>query len=102
MNNIIRYFSGILFIIVLILLIYTIIDNNRVNFVEQDIVIEHLSEDLEGFTILQITDLHEKEFGKDQSRLIKRVNSTSYDAIVFTGDMLDSKKSKNYGPFSIY
>ena len=83
----------------LVLSIYTIYDNNRIKVVEQEIVIDDLPEELEGFTILQVTDLHEKEFGENQTRLIKEINSLRYDAIVFTGDMLVSGLSENYQPY---
>lgn len=81
------------------LVVYTFWDNNHITIVEQEIMIDHLPEELEGFKILQVTDLHEKEFGKDQKRLIKSINSIDYSMIVFTGDMLDGIKSKNYKPF---
>ncbi|MCT1904346.1 metallophosphoesterase [Oceanobacillus sojae] len=60
---------------------------------------DHLPEQLEGFRILQISDLHEKQFGENQKRLIESINSIDYDAIVFTGDMLDDTESTNYDSF---
>jgi predicted MPP superfamily phosphohydrolase len=88
----------VLFLFV-VLVLYIIWDNNRILVAEQEIAIEDLPKNLEGFTILQVTDLHEREFGKSQRRLIEAVNSINYDAIVFTGDMLDSSKSNNYHSF---
>lgn len=90
-----------LLIVIVFLVGYTIWDNNRIVVVKQEIMINNLPTDLDGFTFLQISDLHEKQFGKNQKRLIKTINSLRYDAIVFTGDMLDSKKSNNYDPFYI-
>jgi uncharacterized protein len=84
---------------ILIIIIYTIWDNNRITIAKQKVVMKDLPEQLEGFTILQVSDLHEKEFGKNQKRLIHKINSLSYDAIVFTGDMLDGTDSKNYDAF---
>ncbi|WNF35300.1 metallophosphoesterase [Bacillaceae bacterium IKA-2] len=80
---------------------YTIWGNHRITVVEQDIFINDLPEELEGFTILQITDLHENVFGKNQSRLLNVINSIDYDVVVFTGDMLDSVESSSYKPFYI-
>ena len=88
---------GLLFVFV-VLILYTIWDNNRIIVVEQEIEIEDLPSELEGFTILQVTDLHEKEFGKLQKRLISKINHVPYDVIVFTGDLLDSSTSTNYQP----
>ena len=79
--------------------IYTIYDNNRIITVEQTIQIENLPKNFEGFTILQITDLHERVFGDKQEKLLQAINSHDYDAIVFTGDILDGPESTNYEPF---
>lgn len=87
------------FILSFILVIHTVIDNQRIAIIEQVVEIPNLPEEVDGFTILQVTDLHEKEFGQNQSRLIKKINSLSYDAIVFTGDMLKRNESTNYQPF---
>ncbi|TYS60096.1 metallophosphoesterase [Sutcliffiella horikoshii] len=89
----------IFFIIIAFIIIYIIVDNNRIKIVEEQIEIEGLSDSLDGFTILQVTDLHEKEFGHNQKSLIKKINSKNYDVIVFTGDMLDDMESLNYEPF---
>lgn len=43
----------------------------------------------DGFKILQISDLHCKEFGKDQEKLIKKIDAQKPDIIVFTGDLID-------------
>eukprot|EP00130_Batrachochytrium_dendrobatidis_P008510 XP_006683385.1 hypothetical protein BATDEDRAFT_93151 [Batrachochytrium dendrobatidis JAM81] len=79
--------------------VYTIWDNRRFIVVEEEIVIDNLPEQLKGFRILQISDLHEKWFGGNQTDLIAAINAIDYDAIVFTGDMLDSTESENYEPF---
>jgi len=78
------------------IVIYTIWDNNRVIIVEEDILIDDLPVELEGFKILQITDLHEKEFGENQHHLIDRINSIQYDVIALTGDFLKNQESMNF------
>ncbi|WP_157724875.1 metallophosphoesterase [Virgibacillus phasianinus] len=88
-----------LLIIVVVLAVYTYWDNNRITIARQEITIDDLPEQFEGFEILQITDLHEKVFGKNQKSLIDAINSINYDAIVFTGDMLDGVESTNYKYF---
>lgn len=74
---------------------YVLWDNNRIKVVEKDIEVE--TDD--GITILQISDLHEKEFGKNQNKLIEKINNVDYDVLLFTGDMLDSIDSTNTGSF---
>ncbi|WNF35290.1 metallophosphoesterase [Bacillaceae bacterium IKA-2] len=88
-----------LLIVFFVLTGYTIWDNNRIKVVEQEILIDNLPTELEEFTILQLSDLHEKKFGENQKKLLNAVNSLRYDAIVFTGDMLSRSKSVNYNPF---
>lgn len=66
--------------------------------VQQSIEIKNLPEQFENFTILQITDLHEKKFGTNQERLLNKINSIDYDVLVFTGDLLDNPKSENFEP----
>lgn len=90
---------GVFLFLIVSLSIYTIYDNNRVTIVEQEVVIEDLPKELVGFSILQVSDLHEKSFGENQEKLIEKINSLSYDAIVFTGDMLKRPTSTNYQPF---
>src|SRR5690625_102656 len=88
-----------IFVVMITVVSYTIWDNYRIKVVSEDIFINDLPEELAGFQILQITDLHEREFGKNQKRLLDKINSIRYDVIVFTGDMLDNRESTNYEPF---
>lgn len=84
---------------ILFLISYTIWDNERIIIVHEKVEIRDLPEQLEGFTLLQISDLHEKEFGKQQKRLIDLINEQHYHAILFTGDMLDNSESDQYESF---
>lgn len=49
-------------------------------------------EAFDGFTIVQISDLHNKEFGKRQAKLLKTVEDQKPDAIVITGDLVDRRR----------
>lgn len=49
-----------------------------------------ISKELDGFTIVQISDLHNKRFGKNQRRLLKKTAALEPDIIVITGDIVDS------------
>jgi predicted MPP superfamily phosphohydrolase len=60
--------------------------------------IEGLSSDLEGLSILHLSDFHEGMFGKAQKNLLKKINSLSYSVIVFTGDIMGDPENKNYKP----
>lgn len=45
---------------------------------------------LDGFTIVQISDLHNKELGHNQNYLMEKIKSQNPDLIVVTGDVMDS------------
>ena len=45
----------------------------------------------EGFRVVQISDLHGKEFGRDSEALLKAVAAQQPDIIAITGDLVDLK-----------
>ncbi len=45
---------------------------------------------LDGFKIVQVSDLHNAEFGKSQGTLINAVRQGAPDLIAITGDLIDS------------
>lgn len=53
---------------------------------------EKIPADFDGYRIVQISDLHNKEFGKNQKRLIKKIKAANPDLIVITGDIVDRRK----------
>jgi predicted MPP superfamily phosphohydrolase len=77
---------------------YVLVDNSRVVVKEQIVEIEHLDPAFDGFTILQMSDLHSARFGRNQERLVKVLDSLSYNMIAINGDMVD-RLSENPLPF---
>lgn len=55
---------------------------------------EHFSED-RTVRIVQISDFHSNDFGKNESRLIKKVKAASPDLIFLTGDIFEYNISKD-------
>ena len=51
-----------------------------------------LPEAFDGFTIVQISDLHNKSFGKGQERLLNSIRESAPDLIVVTGDLIDRRR----------
>lgn len=43
----------------------------------------------DGFRILQVSDLHNAEYGKNNSKLVQKIKDSKPDIIVFTGDIVD-------------
>lgn len=51
-----------------------------------------LPEAFEGLRIVQVSDLHGKEFGEDSARLLKAVAELQPDLIAITGDLIDREE----------
>lgn len=43
----------------------------------------------DGFKIVQVSDLHNKSFGKDNEKLLKKIDDEKPDIIVITGDLVE-------------
>lgn len=59
---------------------------------EYEISSDRLPKELDGFRIVQLSDLHGSTFGKDNERLVKLVAEQQPDLIVLTGDFAGSKE----------
>ncbi|WNF39005.1 metallophosphoesterase [Bacillaceae bacterium IKA-2] len=66
--------------------------NNSIVISEYSISSDKLPQNFTGYKIVQLSDLHSKSFGNEQSELVKRVKKTKPDLIVFTGDLIDSDR----------
>lgn len=81
------------FLIGLALLIYFFyFQNNSIVISEYTISSDKIPQNFDEHKIVQLSDLHSKSFGNDQSNLVKKVNNLEPDSIVFTGDLIDSDR----------
>lgn len=87
-------------IIILLLLIAAALlfadSNLRLTVSRYEEKFENLPESFDGLKIVQLSDLHNTEFGKDNSRLVKKVAREKPDIIAITGDMIDGKGQGEY------
>ena len=51
---------------------------------------DKIPQSFEGFRIATVSDLHNAELGKDNNKLIEKLNECEPDIIVLTGDLIDS------------
>ena len=65
-------------------------DSNRIDVTHYTYENPNLPEAVDGMRIVQISDLHRKQFGKEQSRLIRAVRAQRPHLIFLTGDILDN------------
>ena len=82
-----------LLILFAIFVIWGIICNKSLKSTTYHITSEKLPESFDGFRILQISDLHNCSFSKNNNRLISLVKEASPNLIAITGDMIDSRKT---------
>lgn len=54
-----------------------------------------LPPEFDGFKIVQVSDLHNKRFGKNQQYLLKKIGNCKPDIIVITGDIIHDKQDLN-------
>ncbi|MDG5788570.1 metallophosphoesterase [Evansella sp. AB-P1] len=84
------------YIIILIVLIASIlffyIQNNSIETTEITIRSEKIPVGFDNYRIVHLTDLHGKNFGNNQQTLVKKINNAKPDLIVFTGDLIDSRR----------
>lgn len=66
--------------------------NKWIETTEYTIVSEEVPAAFDGAKIVQISDLHNATFGKNQSNLIEEIQSAEPDAIFLTGDFIDSNR----------
>ena len=80
--------------ILLVLLVWGGIwgSNNWVQTTEYTVASEELPQAFDGARIVQVSDLHNATFGRNQSSLIEKVEAASPDAIFLTGDLVDSNR----------
>lgn len=70
-------------------------DNIRLETVHCEIADKNLPEAFNGFKIVQVSDLHNNFFGKNQHRLINAIKKENPDMIAITGDLIDTEKTGN-------
>ena len=67
--------------------------NNRITVSHYRCGSDKLAAPFEGFTILQVSDLHNKRFGKQQHKLLEAIRQQAPDCIVITGDLVDCHRT---------
>jgi predicted MPP superfamily phosphohydrolase len=53
---------------------------------------DRLPKAFDGYVIVQISDLHNKRFGTNQKRILKKLKDANPNLIVVTGDVLDHRR----------
>ena len=84
---------NILIITLIFLFAFFTWQNNDIVITEYNYENGKIPVEFNGYEILQISDLHNKSFGKDNSHLLNHVKTIAPDIIVITGDFIDRRNS---------
>ncbi|MEY8754049.1 metallophosphoesterase [Peribacillus frigoritolerans] len=76
--------------ILIFLVVYYLLQLNWISVSNETVHLENLPGEFDGFKVVQLSDLHNKEFGEGNKRLVKKINKIEPDIIVITGDMLNN------------
>lgn len=82
----------------ILFLIRLYIDNEILEINSFEISSEKIPTQFNGFKILHLSDLHDKSYGSNNSKLLEKIDKISPDIIVLTGDMV-SANDKDYNIF---
>ena len=71
-------------------LLYLLWENTHFTVTNYEYQNAKVPETMDGLRILQISDLHNQSFGKDNRRLLAAIQEAEADVIMITGDLIDS------------
>ncbi len=87
-----RKIMGWTLIMIVLAVIYYFLQLNWISVTTHVIHLDDLPKEFDGYKIVQLSDLHNQEFGYENERLIERINQIKPDIIVMTGDMLTNTR----------
>lgn len=93
-----RHTGKKLLLILLVLIVAGILDSRwRIVTTQYDLHYSDLPQGFEGYRIVQLSDFHLTELGKNNERLLAAVEKQKPDMIVLTGDFINESKEKTDG-----
>lgn len=90
-----KYIVMISIMIVLSMLVICVVCHNKdLEINKFNVKSKYIPTEFDNFRIVQVSDLHNAEFGKNNEKLLAMLKQTDADIIVITGDMIDSRNTK--------
>lgn len=93
-----RRMKKVFFFCFILFFIYLFYSNWQINVTKYEIHSDQIPTSFKGFKIAQVSDLHNRDFGKENNRLIKKIHAQNPDIVVLTGDMV-STTDTDFTPF---
>ena len=88
-----RHRKTFIFLLVIIIsFLFLYLNNNIIVVTNINYINEKIPDSFSNYKIVHISDLHNKEFGKNQRRLLNKIDKIKPDIIVITGDIVDMNK----------
>lgn len=84
----------ILLILAMLLLLFFWNQQNKLQVNQVSVTAQDLPRAFEGLRIVQLSDLHGKEFGLEHETILRKVKALEPDLIAITGDMIDQEGQK--------
>lgn len=82
-----------LILVVVLFLVRLQIDANVIQISRFSLESSKIPKSFDGYKIVHISDLHSKEFGKDNKSLIEKITQEKPDIVVLTGDMVSANET---------
>ena len=70
--------------------LYALWENTHFTLTEYEYTNARIPTEMDGLRILQISDLHNQSYGRDNKRLLRAIRNADAHVIVITGDLVDS------------
>ena len=78
------------FIVLVVLLVFACVQNNWLEVSHYAYKSAEVPQEFVGFRVVQISDLHNAAFGKENVKLLAKIRELEPDMVVLTGDLVDS------------
>lgn len=78
---------------IVLLIIWVVYGNTALEINTINVSSKSLPMGFDGFRIAQVSDLHNAEFGNNNTKLISSLEKAEADIIVITGDIIDSRRT---------
>jgi len=79
-------------ILIICLGVFVYWQNNGIMVNEINYLNSKMPDSFDDYKIIHISDLHNKSFGKNQKRLLQKIQENTPDIIVITGDLIDQRR----------
>lgn len=80
-------------IVLVVLFIFVLVQNNWLEVSQYAYKSNEVPPEFVGYRIVQISDLHNAAFGKENERLLDKIRELEPDMVVLTGDLVDSERT---------